>query len=463
MMRRLPFLPLLVAGPLLSACDLAPHYARPASAVPSQWPQGASYDTPGNAEAAGMPWRSLIGNSKLQSVIGQALVNNRDLRAAVANLASARAQYHIQRSEQLPIIAAGAGATIERGITSSTLDANSYSTSIGMSSFEIDLFGRLKNLTREAFEAYLATQSGARSTRLAIVAETATAYVTLAADRDLLKVARKTEASGQRSLELTQSLFHSGLTNASDVQNAITVVEQARSDVENFTTAAAQDRNALELLVGAPVDDALLPTSLSEVDDRIAAVPAGLSSTVLLQRPDVLEAEHSLKSASAGIGAARAAFFPTITLTSAVGVASTALSSLFTGGALSWSAAPSASLPVVGGPIKGNLQFAKAQRDYYLARYEKAVQQAFKDVADGLARRATITRQRQAQQRLVAAAAKAYTLADAQYRAGTDSFLNALTAQRTLYASRQTEIGAILTDISNRITLYQAIGADQSL
>lgn len=463
MMRGLTLLPLLAAGTILSACDMAPHYVRPASAAPSQWPEGASYTASQSTDVAGLPWRSLIGDARLQTVIERALANNRDLRAAIANVASARAQYHVQRSAQLPTIAAGASATIQRGIKTDALDANSYSANAGMSSFEIDLFGRLKNETRAAFETYLSTESGMRSTRLTIVAETATAYATLASDRDLLKVAQDTEASGQRSLELTQSLFRSGLTNAGDVQNAITVVEQAKSDVENFTTAVAQDRNALELLVGAPVEDALLPASLSELDHNIAAVPAGLPSTVLLQRPDVLEAEHHLKSANAGIGAARAAFFPTITLTSAVGVASSALSSLFTGGALNWSVAPSASVPVLGGATRGNLQYAKAQRDYYLALYDKAVQQAFKDVADGLARRGTITRQREAQARLVTAAAKAYSLADAQYRAGTDSFLNALIAQRTLYASRQTEIGAALTDIDNRITLYQAIGADSSL
>ncbi|WBO23791.1 efflux transporter outer membrane subunit [Sphingomonas abietis] len=453
---------LLCLATALSGCDMAPHYARPASAAPAQWPQGAAYG-PDLADAAGLKWQDLVADAKLRTVIGQALANNRDLRASLASVASARAQYHVERSAQLPTIAAGADANITRGIKSSALSSNSYDSTIGMSSFEIDLFGRLKNETKEALETYLSTESGMRSAKLTLVSETATAYVTLASDMDLLRIAQETIVSGQRSLDLTQSLLASGLASATDVQNAITVVEQAKSDVANDTTLVAQDRNALELLVGAPVADDLLPASLNSLDGAIGNVPAGMSSTVLLQRPDVLEAEHSLKSANAGIGAARAAFFPTITLTSAVGVASSALSSLFTGGALNWSVAPSASLPVLGGATKGNLEYAKAQRDYYLAEYEKTVQSAFKDVADGLARRGTITRQRDAQARLVAAASKAYDLADAQYRAGTVSYIDALTAQRTLYAARQSQVATILTDIGNRITLYGAIGADDSL
>jgi multidrug efflux system outer membrane protein len=460
-MRR-TILTLLGLGTMLSGCDMAPRYVRPASAAPSQWPQGAAYGA-GQDGKPGMAWRTVFADPRLQTVIEQALANNRDLRASLASVASARAQYHVERSYQLPTIAGGADASITRGIKTSALNSNSYDANVGMSSFEIDLFGRLKNQTKEAFETYLSTESGMRSTRLTIVAETATAYATLASDMDLLKVAKDTVASGQRSLELTQSLFNSGLASAGDVQSAITIVEQAKSDVANDTTLVAQDRNALELLIGAPVADDLLPTSLADLDSRIGNVPAGLSSQVLLQRPDVLEAEHSLKSANAAIGEARAAFFPTITLTSAVGVASSALSSLFTGGALNWNVAPSASVPLLGGPTKGNLQYAKAQRDYYLAEYEKTVQSAFKDVADGLARRGTITDQRAAQDRLVAASAKAYSLADAQYRVGTGTFIDALTDQRTLYAAQQTRIGTMLTDIGNRVTLYEAIGADDSL
>ncbi len=451
-------LPLLA---LLAGCDLAPHYVRPAAPVPQQFPQGAAY-APAVDQPGGLPWRTLVTDSRLKTVIEQALANNRDLRAAVANIASARATYHVARSAQLPTISGDAGATIQRGITNSRNSANSYSADVGASSFEIDLFGRLKNLTKADFEQYLATVAGTRATRITLIGETATAYVTLASDRDLLRVSQQTLASGNRSLELTTSLNRAGLASQVDVQDALTIVAQAQSDIQDYTTTVAQDRNALDLLVGAPVADALLPASLADLDGGIGIVPAGLSSTILLQRPDVIEAEHQLIAANANIGAARAAFFPTITLTSAIGLASTALSSLFTGGALNWSVAPSASVPIFGGATKGNLEYAKAQRDYYVAEYEKAVQSAFRDVADALARRGTIDRQLAAQGRLVDASAKSYQLSDAQYRAGTDTFLDALTAQRTLYAAQQTQVTTKLADLSNRVALYQAIASDDA-
>lgn len=457
MYRSILVLPLLA---FVSACDMAPHYIRPLPAAPTQWPTGAAYAPPVD-QPAGLPWRTVVSDARLRMLIERALANNRDLRATVATVASVRAQYHVQRSNQLPTITAGADASIQRGLTSSRASSNSYDANIGISSFEIDLFGRLKNETKQAFETYLASDAGMRSARITLIAETATAYITLASDRSLLAIAQQELKSGQRTLELTQGLHSSGLVAMTDVANAQTVVAQAQSDIENTTTQVAQDRNALQLLVGAPVDDAVLPASLAELDGAIANVPAGLSSTVLLQRPDVLQAEHRLEGANAGIGAARAAFFPKISLTSAIGVASTALSSLFTGSATNWSVAPSLSVPLLGGANKGNLAYAKAQRDYYLAEYEYAVQTAFREVADGLARRGTIDRQRAAQAALVAAADKSYRLADAQYRAGTGALLDALVAQRTLYAARQTEVSTILTDIANRIDLYEYIGSDE--
>lgn len=444
---------------LIAGCDLAPHYARPAPAAPSQWPVGPAY-APAADEPAGLPWRTMIADTGLRTVIERALANNQNLAATVANVASARAQYRIQRSAQLPTLTGEASATVQRGITGSNNSSDSYNANVGISSFEIDLFGRLKNLSKAAFEQYLATDAGMRSARIALIAETATAYVTLASDRDLLAVAQDTLKSGNRTLELTRSLHNSGLAAGTDVADAETVVAQAQSDIEQYQTQVAQDRNALDLLVGSPVADAELPASLAQLDSAIAVVPAGLSSTVLLQRPDVLEAEHQLKSANANIGAARAAFFPTITLTSAIGVATTALSTAFSGGAVNFSATPQASLPILGGATRGNLAYAKAQRDFYLASYRYTVQTAFREVADGLARRGTIDRQRAAQARLVAAAATSYRLADVQYRAGSDTFLNALTAQRTLYAARQSQVGTILSDLQNRISLYQYIGSD---
>jgi len=454
---------ILASLALLAACELAPRYERPTPAAPPRWPEGAAYAAP-QPGAAGLTWRALIGDPKLRSVIEMALANSQDLRAAVANAASARAQYHVQRSQQLPALGASASAFITHGgHDSEEVLTNNYQLTAGLSNFEIDLFGRLRDQTRQSFEAYLATASGTRSTRVMIVAETATAYTTLAADLDHLAISQQTVASAQRSLDLTETLFRSGLTPAGNVESAATVLEQARSDAAAFTTGVAQDRNALERLVGAPVPDNLLPSGLAELDRSTAVAPTGISSAVLLDRPDVLEAEHQLKGANAGIGAARAAFFPAINLTAGPGLASTALSQLFTGGAFNWSVQPSVTAPLLGGSTQCNLQYAMAQRAYDLALYEAAVQSAFREVADGLARQGTIIGQRRAQERLVASAAHAYALAEAQYRAGTDTFVNALVAQRTLYSVRQGQVGVVQADVSNRISLYQALGADASL
>lgn len=451
---------------LLSGCDLAPHYGRPLAPVPRAWPTGPAYpsaisDLP--TEAAGWNWPSVMTDPRLQALIRRALAGNGNLQASVANVAAARAQFSLQRAGRLPTVAAGATASLRRGVTTAAADSSSYGADIGASAFELDLFGRQKNLSKQAFQRYLATDAGLSSSRIALVSATAAAYVTLAADRDLLRIAEETLQSGQRSVTLTRSLYQAGLAPMADVSSAETTVAQARSDIEQDTTLVAQDRNGLELLVGGPVEDPLLPRSLASLEGGIAVVPAGLSSDILLQRPDVAEAEHQLLAANAGIGAARAAFFPRITLTSAIGVASSALGALFTGGALAVTAAHQATLPVLGGTARGNLAYSEAQRDYYLALYRYAIQSAFRDVADGLARRGTIGRQRAAQSDLVAATDRTYRAADAQYRAGTDTALNALVAQRALYSSRQTQVAIIQLDLLNRISLYEYVGADTSL
>ena len=433
---------------LLAGCSMTPAYERPAPPVPATLPQGEAYAAPAAGETAGLAWTELVQDARLRTVIERALANNRDLRAAIANVQSARAQYRVQRAAQLPTVTADAGASLTR---QNDARQNSYSADIGFSAFEIDLFGRVRSLTEAALETYLATEEGARSTRIALIAETASAYATLAADQELLALARQTKASAQRTLDLTRSLNAAGLAGKLDVHQAETTVEQAASDVAATVTQVAQDRNALNLLAGAPIEDALLPLSLDSLIAGISRVPAGLSSDILLRRPDVLQAEHQLKAANADVGAARAAMFPTISLTSAIGVASSALSSLFSGGGFAWSVSPSA----------GNLDYSKAQRDLYLAQYEQAIQTAFQEVADGLARAGTIDAQQAAQRRLVTANARAYDLAEQRYRAGVDTFLTALTSQRSLYSARQSAIATNLALVSNRILLYRVIGADQ--
>lgn len=456
-MRR-TLIPLLVAATALAGCNMAPKYVQPEAAAPAQWPQGAAY-APAEAGEAGMPWRTLLADPRLQSVIERALANNQNLQASLANVASARAQYHVERSYQLPTLAGTASATGTRGLRSSQGDTQTYSASAGFSAFELDLFGRLKNQSREALETYLSTESGYRAARLTLVANVATAYVTLASDRDLLTLAQETRASGQRSVDLTQSLLKSGLAAAGDLASAQTVLEQANSDVASQTTLVAQDRNALELLVGGSVEDALLPASLAELDARIGQVPAGLSSEVLLRRPDVVEAEHQLKGAYAQIGAARAAFFPTISLTGTIGTISTALSGLFKSGTFTYTASPGATLPLFdGGQRAGNLAYAKASQVAAVATYEKSIQTAFREVADALAQRGKIGDQVRAQSSRAESAQVAARLSDARFKAGVDSFLTSLDAQRTAYAAEQQLVGTRLTQASNLVELYRSLG-----
>ena len=461
----------LVAALVLSACStMAPTYEQPAAPVAASWPTGSAYATPTAATtaAADIPWRDFILDERLRQVIDQALANSRDLRKTIANIESARAQYRVQRAAELPTVNAGVSGTRARGTVSgsnggsggtATGIAESASASIGISSYELDLFGRVRSLSDAALETYLATEEAARATRISLIAETATAWYTLAADRNQLAMAQSTLQSAQNSKALTQKRLEAGVTSRVDVSQAETVVQQARADVASATTTIAQDRNALELLAGSSISETLLPTELPDASSSLAAVPAGLASSVLLQRPDVLQAEHQLKSANANIGAARAAFFPTLSLTASGGVASAALSSLFSGGATIWSLAPALSLPIFdGGAHKANLAYAEAQQKLYVATYELAVQTAFREVADALARQGTMREQLAAQGALVAAASDSYQLATARYVKGVDSFLNALDAQRTLYSAQKSLVTARLAAFDNQVTLYRALG-----
>lgn len=458
MIRRLA-LPVAVA---VSACNLAPDYQRPAAPVPPHWPTGEAYaNAPGGA-AAGLPWRSLFRDRELVAVIERALANNRDLRAAVANVDAVRALYRVQRADRIPTVSAGASATVgQRDLFGDAVTNRNYQLDVGLAAFELDLFGRQRNLSASAFHEYLASEAGARSARLALIAQVATSYALLAASRELLEVARETLASAERTLGVATRLNTTGLASKLDVYQAETVVAQARSDVARFITEIAQGKNALELLAGGPIPDALLPGSLVELEGAIAAAPAGLSSDVLLLRPDVLEAEHRLRGAHADIGAARAALFPRISLTAAIGVASTALRTLIDGAF--WSVSPAADLPIVGSGNHDRVDAARARRDALLAAYESSIQAAFRDVADALARAGTIDEQLAAQKALVESAERSYTLAESRFRTGIDSYITTLTAQRTYYGAKQSAIGVRLEAVTNRVELYRAIGNDPSV
>jgi multidrug efflux system outer membrane protein len=466
----------LVCASALTACTLEPHYVRPEPAVTPGWPRGDAYLRSTEATLPTVGYRDIFRDPHLQAIIEQALANNQDLRIALANVASARAQYHIERAALLPDIDAAARVTtsdsgITRSGTGTTAGTSSnngritnYQANIGMTSFEIDLFGRLQSLTKAAQQQYLGTAAAARGARLTLVAELATAYLTLATDRSLLMIAAETEANARRSVELSRARLTGGIAPRTDLRQAETVLAQAQADHAIQTTLVAQDRNALELLVGAPVADGQLPTSIESVDGLLGELPAGLDSRILLRRPDVVQAEYSLRAANARIGTARANFFPTISLTAVAGLASTALSSLFTGGAFAWSVAPTATLPLFdGGANVGNLSYARAQRDLAVAQYQKAIQTAFSEVANALARRGTIDREFKAQINLEASSRDNYQLADARYREGIDPYLSSLDAQRTLYAARKSLASTRLARALNLVTLYRTLGGDMLL
>lgn len=452
---------------ILTGCSMAPHYERPAAPVADSWPSGAAYDPvqASDKTAADLPWREFIRDEKLQKVIDQALANNRDLRSALANIQSARAQYRIQRSDLFPKFNGELSATRQKSLNSlgegnrSAVQSDSYSASVGLSAFEIDLFGRVRSLSNASLESYLATAEAARTTRISLIAETASAYLTLAADNSRYELARRTLESAQRTMEVTRKRLEAGVSSRLDVRQAETVYQQARADLASTTAQIAQDRNALELLTGGRLPDELLPAELPDNHQWLAEVPSGLSSSVLLSRPDVLQAEHQLKSANANIGAARAAFFPSLSLTASKGLASSELSGLFSDGVSVWSVAPNLVLPIFsGGENAANLTYAKAQRDLYVSEYELAIQTAFKEVADALAVRGTIQDQLDAQRALVDAAADSYELAEARYTKGVDTFLNALDAQRTLYNAEKSLVSARLTASDNVVTLYRVLG-----
>ena len=456
----------------LAGCSLVPFYQRPTPAIPSGWPVGDAYLRASEAALPRISYRDIFRDAALQVIIERAIANNQDVRVALANVASARGLLRAQRAQLLPRIDGSASVSVGAQSEAGTGSAGnvsrsrggtdtSYELGVGLTAFEIDLFGRLRSLSDAALQEYLATEASVRAVRLTLVAEVASTYLTLAADHSLLDIARQTETTAVRSVDLTRARLTGGIAPRTDLRQAETVLAQARSDVANLTAIVAQDRNALELLVGAPVSDAELATSIESVDGLLAELPAGLDSRILLRRPDVVQAEYQLRAANARIGATRAAFFPRISLTAIAGLASGALSSLFSAGAFAWSVQPSVLLPIFdAGANRGTLEATRAQRDAAVAQYQRTIQTAFREVSDALARRGTIGSQFQAQEQLVAAARDNYALADARYREGIDPFLSSLDAQRTLYSARRSLASTRLIRASNLVELYRALGGE---
>jgi len=466
------------AAALLGACTLEPHYQRPASPVPVL-PEGAQ----GGTAAAEFGWHDFFPDSQLQRLIGVALANNRDLRVAALNVQSAQALYRIHRAQLLPTVDASAFEEVQEfpnGVLGTPAGAGSggsgslpsgtggttlrfYDAGIGFTSYELDFFGRIRSLNHAALQQYFSSDATRKSAQLALVAEVATAYLAVLADQTLLEITRETLRNQSDSYALTQRMFDAGTTTELALRQAESTVDSARANLAQYARQLAQDRDALQLLLGAPIPEDIDFSAGLDRGSVVAELKEGIPSDVLVRRPDVLAAEHLLMAANAQIGAARAAFFPAISLTGSLGSASPQLSGLFKSGSRAWAFEPQISVPIfAGGANLANLQAAKIARAAAVAQYEKAIQTAFREVADGLAARGALDEQLAAQQALVTASSAAYRLADMRYRGGVDSYLSALDAQRALYGAQQQLQGVRLMRLQNLVTLYKALGGGMS-
>jgi multidrug efflux system outer membrane protein len=466
-MSRIFIAPVVLTLTLLSAgCSMMPAYERPASPVPGNF-SNADGDRP-NTPVAQVGWRQVFTDARLQSLIELALKNNRDLRVAALNVDKARAQYRVQRANLAPSIDASGSGNSNRtpgdlSMTGTPTTSHTYSATLGFSSYELDLFGRVRSLNEQALETYLSTEEARRSTHISLIAEVATAYLTLAADQELLRLSRDTLDSQGASYKLTQRRFDLGLATALTLRQAQTTVESARVEIETYVSQVAQDRNLLGMLVGHDIPDELLPSALpptANADANVLAhIPAGVSSDLLQQRPDILEAERTLRAANANIGAARAAFFPSISLTATAGSSSASLSNLFKSGSGSWTFIPQISIPIFdGGANRANLDIAQISRDINVAQYEKSIQTAFREVSDALIERETLVRRLHAQEALTDATAQSYRLSTVRYDRGVASYLDVLDSQRSLYAAQKTLITTRLSRFTNQVTFYKVMG-----
>jgi len=451
----------LAAAALLAGCSLAPTYQRPDSPIAAAWPQGEAYK-PAKTAADAKPsseiaWQDFIGDPQLREVVELALKNNRDLRVSALNIEKARAQYGIDRSAQLPKVNAQVGQSASRAPGGDI--SRQYTGGLAIPAYELDLFGKLRNASEAGLQTYLGTQEAQRAQRLSLVAEVASTWLGLAADKERLLLAQETLKSQQITYELSKRRFESGATSGLDMYEAQTSVEAARNDMALYTAQVAAGENALALLVGTQVPASLLPQALPTAVSTLAELPEGVPSSVLLQRPDVLEAEHALKAANANIGVARAAFFPSITLTGTAGSASNSLGNLFKAGTGAWTFLPQLTLPLFdSGANSARLDIAKADNGIAVARYEKAIQSAFREVADALAQRGTLDERVESQTALTEAASRSYRIHEARYQKGAESYLNALVSQRALYAAQQSLISVRLAKATNQVTLYKVLG-----
>jgi multidrug efflux system outer membrane protein len=452
---------LLSLAVLLAGCSLVPEYQRPASPSAAQYPQGRVYPAQTLAPTRTEDWRTLFNDPALQQLIESALVNNRDLRVAALNVEAFQAQYRIQRADLLPALSANASESRQRlppSVTRSKAMINStYAVNLGVSAYELDFFGRVRSLSEQALQTWLATEQARRSAELSLVANVANAYLTWRADQELLELTRQTLTADEQSLRLTTRNRDAGKSSALEQAQAKTSVDSSRANLARYQRQVAQDLNSLTLLVGTQVPATLPAQPLSS--DLLQQLPAGLPSDLLQRRPDILQAEYKLKAANANIGAARAAFFPSVSLTANAGTSSRDLSGLFSAGSGTWTFQPQINLPIFNaGSLRASLDYSKLQKDVAVAEYEKSIQTAFQEVADGLAARGTYQQQLQAQRDLVQATQDYYNLAQHRYQNGVDSSLTFLDAQRSLFSSQQGLITDRLAQLVAEVNLYTALG-----
>ena len=451
---------------MLGGCNLAPQYNRPDAPVSDRFHAGTAYlqdqEQINETPVSDMHWQMFFKDEKMCKVILLALENNRDLRIAAQNIERARALYGIRQADRLPTVNVTGNGSQQRvpadlSSTGERMTAEQYSVDVGFASWEVDLFGRLKNLSDQALEEFFATQEARQATQILLVSSVADAYMTLAADRETLALAQTTLQAQEDSYNLIKRRFEGGASAEIDVYRAQSQVDSAKQSVARYSQLVAQDENAINFLVGTAVPTELLHESIAQVSppDSIAI---DLSSQVLLNRPDIRAAEHRLKAANANIGAARAAFFPRITLTAAAGTASSELSGLFESGSGTWSFGPQISLPIFDPSLRADLKVSEVDRNIALAEYEKSIQQSFREVADALAVHDAINEQLDAQESYVYAVEQTYRLSNLRYTKGLDNYLSVLDSQRSLYAAQQDLVALRLLKISNQITLYEVFG-----
>ncbi|WP_417034021.1 efflux transporter outer membrane subunit [Comamonas kerstersii] len=450
---------LALAG-LLSACSMAPKYETPAAPVAATWPSAQAQ----GSEATAVQWQQFFANPELREVIALTLSNNRDLRAAALNVEAFQALYRIQKAESTPAIGAQAAGSRQRVPTDvagapDAVISSTYTVGLGVAAYELDLFGRVKSLNEQALQNYLAMESTRKATELSLVAATASAWMSWQANQQMLDVLTRTVKANEDALALIAAQVENGIASDLQLHQAQTAVDSARAQHAQMQRAVEQDLNALQALVGAELPASVLNARVAPQRWQFAALPVGLPSQVLAQRPDILAAEQQLKAANANIGAARAAFFPSISLTASAGTASSDLSGLFKGGSGAWSFAPQINIPLFsGGRLKANLDYATLQKDMRVAQYEKAIQTAFREVADGLAARKTFGTQLQANQHLLQTSGKYLDLAQLRYDNGVEAYLTVLDAQRSLLNAELGVVQTALQQAISEVNLFKALG-----